>query len=113
MPYDFNLKIENNHLIIGDIDANELAEEFKTPLYVIDEEKVRNNYNKLFTAFSSKYEDLHMCYAAKANTSLAVLKILEDEGSYIDAVSPGEIYTALLAGFKPDRIVFTGNNVTT
>ena len=112
MPYDFNLKKENNHLIIGNIDANELAEKYKTPLYVIDEEKVRNNYNKLYTAFNSKYEDLHMCYAAKANTSLAVMKILEDEGSYIDAVSPGEIYTALLAGFTPERIVFTGNNVT-
>ena len=42
----------------------------------------------------------------------SVMKILEDEGSYIDAVSPGEIYTALLAGFTPERIVFTGNNVT-
>ncbi|RAP52350.1 MAG: diaminopimelate decarboxylase [Methanosphaera sp. rholeuAM270] len=112
MPYDFNLKIKDNHLIIGEIDANDLAKEFKTPLYVIDEEKVRENYNKLFSAFSSKYADIHMCYAAKANTSLAVLKILEDEGSYIDAVSPGEIYTALLAGFTPDRIMFTGNNVT-
>ena len=79
MPYDFNLKTENNHLIIGEIDANELAEKYSTPLYVIDEQKVRENYNKLFTAFSSKYEDLHMCYAAKANTSLAVLKILEDD----------------------------------
>ena len=47
MPYDFNLKKENNHLIIGNIDANELAEKYKTPLYVIDEEKVRNNYIKL------------------------------------------------------------------
>ena len=114
MPYDFksNLNIKDDHLFIGDVDANKLAEEYKTPLYVIDEQKVRSNYQKLYNAFSSKYEDLHMCYAAKANTSLAVMKILEDEGSYIDAVSPGEIYTALLAGFTPDRIVFTGNNVT-
>lgn len=112
MSYDFNLKIKDNHLMIGDIDANDLAEKYQTPLYVIDEQKVRENYNKLFNAFSSKYENLHMCYAAKANTSLAILKILEDEGSYIDAVSPGEIYTALLAGFTPDRIVYTGNNIT-
>ncbi len=113
MPYDFNTKIEDNHLIIGEVDANDLAEKYKTPLYVIDEEIVRENYNKLYTAFSSKYPDLHMCYAAKANTSLAVMKILESEGSFIDAVSTGEIYTALLAGFTPDRIVFTGNNITT
>ncbi len=113
MPYDFNTKIIDNHLYIGDVDANDLAEKYKTPLYVIDEQRVRDNYKKLYTAFSSKYPDLHMCYAAKANTSLAVMKILESEGSFIDAVSTGEIYTALLAGFSPDRIVFTGNNVTT
>ena len=53
MPYDFNLKKENNHLIIGNIDANDLAEKYGTPLYVIDEEKIRDNYNKLYTAFSS------------------------------------------------------------
>ena len=112
MAYDFNLKTKDNHLMIGDIDANDLAEKYNTPLYVIDEQKIRDNYKKLYQAFSSKYENLHMCYAAKANTSLAVLKILLDEGSYIDAVSPGEIYTALLAGFTPDRIVYTGNNIT-
>lgn len=108
----FNLKVEHDHLYIGDVDANDIAEKYGTPLYVIDEQKVRNNYQKLYNAFSEKYSKLHMCYAAKANTSLAVLRILEEEGSYIDAVSPGEIYTALLAGFTPERIVFTGNNVT-
>ena len=113
MVYDFNLKTKDNHLMIGDLDANDLAEEYQTPLYVIDEQKVRENYNKLYTAFSSKYPKLHMCYAAKANTALAVMKILKTEGSYIDAVSPGEIYTALRVGFKPEEIMFTGNNVTT
>lgn len=39
------------------------------------------------------------------------MKILNDEGSGIDAVSPGEIYIALVAGFKPEEILFTGNNV--
>ena len=40
------------------------------------------------------------------------MRILKDEGSNIDAVSPGEIYTALLVGFKPEKILYTGNNVT-
>lgn len=52
-----------------------------------------------------------MYYACKANTNLAVMRILEEEGSGIDAVSPGEVYTSLLAGFNPSRILFTGNNV--
>lgn len=50
-------------------------------------------------------------FVCKANTNLAVMKILENEGSGID-VSPGEIYTSLLAGFEPERILYTGNNVT-
>ena len=53
-----------------------------------------------------------MYYACKANTNLSVMRILEKTGSGIDAVSPGEIYTSLLAGFDPSKIIYTGNNVT-
>ena len=74
--------------------------------------KIRDNYNRLYNAFSSQYEDFKIFYACKANTNLAVMRILEQEGSCIDAVSPGEVYTALLAGFEPERILYTGNNVT-
>ncbi|BDZ70096.1 diaminopimelate decarboxylase [Methanobacterium petrolearium] len=104
---------ERGNLDIGGADALELAKEYGTPLYVIDEMRVRDNYQRVHQAFSQEYADFQIFYAAKANTNLAVMKILEQEGSGIDAVSPGEIYTALLAGFDPDRILFTGNNVTT
>ncbi|MBV1767188.1 MAG: diaminopimelate decarboxylase, partial [Methanobacterium sp.] len=57
------------------------------------------------------YADFQIFYACKANTNLAVMRILEEEGSGIDAVSPGEIYTSLLAGFEGDRVLYTGNNV--
>ena len=50
MAYDFNLKTKDNHLMIGDIDANDLAEKYNTPLYVIDEQKIRDNYKKLYQA---------------------------------------------------------------
>lgn len=53
-----------------------------------------------------------MFYACKANTNLAVMKILESEGCCIDAVSPGEVYTAKKLGFAGERILFTGNNIT-
>jgi diaminopimelate decarboxylase len=110
---DFDLKTnEKGNLIIGGADAIELADSYKTPLYVIDENRIRDNYNRLFEAFSTYYPDFKMFYACKANTNLAVMKILEKEGSGIDAVSPGEIYTSLLAGFEPSRILYTGNNVT-
>lgn len=110
---DFNLeKNEKGNLSIGGKDALELAEEYGTPLYVIDENRLRENYKKLYEAFSSKYNDFKIFYACKANTNLAVMRILEEEGSSIDAVSPGEIYTALLAGYSPEKILYTGNNVT-
>lgn len=111
-----NLHFKTNqkgNLEIGGADALELAENYETPLYVIDEMRIRENYQRLYQAFSQNYQDFKIFYAAKANTNLAVMRILEQEGSSIDAVSPGEIYTALLAGFEPERILFTGNNVTT
>ena len=110
-----NFDLETNkkgNLSIGGADALELADEYKTPLYVIDEMKIRGNYRRLYKAFSKQYDNFNMYYACKANTNLAVMKILEEEGSGIDAVSPGEIYTSLLAGFDPSKILYTGNNVT-
>lgn len=104
---------EKGNLEIGGADALELAQDYGTPLYAIDEMRVRENYQRVHKAFSSEYSDFKIFYAAKANTNLAVMRILEQEGSSIDAVSPGEIYTALLAGFEPERILYTGNNVTT
>ncbi len=89
-----------------------LADQYQTPLYVIDEDRIKNNYKRLYNAFSSHYNDFKMYYACKANTNLSVMRILEKEGSGIDAVSPGEIYTSLLAGFDPSKILYTGNNVT-
>ena len=110
---DFDLKTnEKGNLTIGGSDVTELADQYKTPLYVIDEERIKNNYKRLNEAFSSQYSDFKIFYACKANTNLAVMKILENQGSGIDAVSPGEIYTSLLAGFEPSRILYTGNNVT-
>jgi len=111
-----NLHYQTNdkgHLAIGGADALELAREYGTPLYVVDEMRVRENYQRVHEAFSQEYKKFQIFYAAKANTNLAVMRILEQEGSGIDAVSPGEIYTSLLAGFEPERILYTGNNVTT
>ncbi len=110
---DFNLKTnEKGNLTIGGIDVHELADQYKTPLYVIEEDRIKSNYKRLYNAFSSHYNDFKMYYACKANTNLSVMRILEKEGSGIDAVSPGEIYTSLLAGFDPSKILYTGNNVT-
>ncbi|MEJ8542016.1 diaminopimelate decarboxylase [Methanothermobacter wolfeii] len=103
---------DKGHLTIGGADAVDLADRYGTPLYVIDEMRIRDNYRRLYRAFSERYSRFQIFYACKANTGLAVMRILEEEGSGIDAVSPGEIYTSLMAGFEPERILYTGNNVT-
>ena len=110
---DLNIKINNkNHLDIGGADAVEIAEEFGTPTYVIDEARIRDNYNRFYSAFTKYYSDFKVFYACKANTNLAVMKILESEGCSIDAVSPGEVHISKMLGFSGDRILFTGNNIT-
>ncbi len=110
---DLNIKInDNDHLDIGGADAVEIADKYGTPVYVIDEDRIRENYNRFYSAFSRYYPKFKVFYACKANTNFAVMKILEQEGCCIDAVSPGEVYISKKMGFSGDRILFTGNNVT-
>ena len=102
---------KNNVMLFGGIPVTEIADEFGTPVYVTDEKRLRENYRNLYGAFA-KHMDTKIHFACKANSSLAVLKILESEGSGIDAVSVGEVLTCLKAGFTPDRIMYTGVNVS-
>jgi diaminopimelate decarboxylase len=98
-------------LYFDGVSAAELAEAFDTPLYVVSENRIRNNYQRLHDALTRNYGKIRVYYAAKANSNLAVLKILETEGAYLDAVSPGEVFMALTTGFTPSRILFTGTSV--
>ena len=86
-------------------------EEFGSPVYVTDEARLRENFCRIRDAFS-KYIDTRVHYACKANTNLSILKILEQEGAGIDAVSIGEVLTCLKAGYSPNRIMYTGVNVS-
>jgi diaminopimelate decarboxylase len=98
-------------LYFDGVSAVELAEKFDTPLYVVSESRIRGNYQRLCNALARNYEKVRVYYAAKANSNLSVLKILEKEGAGLDAVSPGEVFMALTTGFTPDRILFTGTSV--
>lgn len=103
---DLNIKVnDKNHLDIGGADACDIVDEFGTPTYVIDENRIRDNYNRFYNAFSKYYPDFKVFYACKANTNLAVMKILESEGCCIDAVSPGEVHISKMLGFSGDRIL--------
>lgn len=88
-----------------------LAEKFDTPLYVMSETRIRQNYRRLLNALSRHFQKIRIYYSAKANTNLSVLRILKEEGAYIDTVSVGEVYLALEAGFPRNMVLFTGTNV--
>lgn len=90
----------------------DLVERFGTPLYVTDENAIRQNYRRIRDAFKP-YMPVRVLYACKANAALAILRVLEREGSFIDAVSIGEVDACLRAGFPPGRILYTGVNVST
>lgn len=104
---------DKGHLCIGGVDTVELANEYGTPLYVLDEDKIRENcrrYNEeLKKHFGAESAAL---YASKALCFKGIYPIVESEGMCADVVSPGEIYTALAAGFSPSKIFFHGNNKT-
>jgi len=105
------LENRNGILYIDGVSTLELAEKFDTPLYVMSERRIRENYQRLYKALTKHYGKIRIYYSAKANTNLTILKILWKEGAYLDAVSPGEVFLAIKAGFKPDRILFTGTSV--
>ncbi|MFC7045039.1 diaminopimelate decarboxylase [Halobacteriaceae archaeon GCM10025711] len=83
-----------------------LADEFGTPLYVLDLDRVRQNYARLADAFPDA--DVH--YAAKANTGRAVLATLAAEGAGVECASAGEVQRALDAGFDAGRLHYTAVN---
>ncbi len=77
-----------------------------TPLYVYSAETIRRSYRELDEAFHLHPHRIH--YAMKANSSLAVLRLLRDAGSGVDANSIGEVELAMRAGYAPSDIVFSG-----
>ena len=103
---------DNGSMKIGGVRAAEIAERYGTPVYVTDENAVRENYRRIRDAFKP-HMPVRVLYACKANASLAILRILQQEGSHIDAVSVGEVDVCLRAGFAPQRILYTGVNVST
>lgn len=91
------------------VDLEALANEFGTPLYVYDANKIIHQLKTLKTAFSNS--DVRIKYAAKALTNLSVLKLLRKHGSDVDVVSIQEAQLALKAGFEPSQIMYTPSGV--
>src|SRR5699024_4989329 len=112
---------DKGHLEIGGLDAVQLAEEYGTPLYVYDIEKVRANCRVFTETFNESQVSSQVTYASKAFSYIAILlvikaeglildSVIEEEGLSLDVVSEGELYTALKAGFPVEKIHMHGNN---
>ena len=101
---------EKGNLSIGGVDASELAKEFKTPLYVMDQELIETTIDKMKEAFKSTRFNTRIAYAGKAFLSTGMIKLVESKGLDLDVVSGGELYTAHKAGFPMNKVHLHGNN---
>lgn len=105
---------EKGHLTIGGCDTVELAKEYGTPLYVLDENTIRETCRSYVNSFKKFYDGNGMpMYASKALSCKELCRIVNEENLGLDVVSGGEIYTALQAGFPMEKVHFHGNNKTT
>ncbi len=104
---------EKGHLTAGGMDTVELAQQYGTPLYVMDEQVVRSTLRRFHDSINRFYDgkgSVH--YASKAFSCMEMCRIVASEGDGLDAVSIGELYTALKAGFPMEKVGFHGNNKT-
>ncbi len=102
-------RVSHETKFFGNTDPYKLTEKYDTPLYVYNENILRNRCRDLKSLIS--YSKFTVNYSPKANSSLELLKIVRDEGLRVDAMSPGEIFINMKAGYKPEEIFYIGNNV--
>ena len=113
MLYDHLSVSSNGHLLIDGADTVSLAKEFGTPLYVLSEDRIRENCRKYTKAFRECFpEGSMLLYAGKALCFRGIYPIIGSEGFGADVVSAGEIFTALSAGFPAEKLYFHGTNKT-
>ena len=104
------LEEKNNQLYIDGVSAIELANRFGTPLFVFSESRIRHNIERIKRA--EKFVDckLKVCYAAKANSNMAILRTVKDAECDLEVNSGGELWKALKIGFKGEQIIFNGTS---
>ena len=105
------LEDRKGSLFFDGCSVKELAQKYDTPLYLVSEKRLRDNYNRIHDALIRNYKYARVYYAAKANSNLTILKILQTQGAYLDTVSPGEVFMGLMSGYAPDRLLFTGTSL--
>lgn len=100
------LSYQQGLLAIEEVSTQQLVQQYGTPLYVYSKKAVLEAYQAYSDSFAEI--DHQICYAVKANSNLAVLKLLAEAGAGFDLVSSGELARVLAAGADPSKIVFSG-----
>ena len=101
---------KEGHLEIGGIDTVTLAKTYGTPLYVMDEAHIRHMCGLFKEHFQLEGIETEVIYASKAFLTLAMCRLIAEEGLSLDVVSGGELYTAMKANFPLEDVYFHGNN---
>ena len=102
---------QKGHLTFAGYDTTDLAQKYGTPLYLMDEDKIREHIREYKTAFEKYFPQGSMPeFASKSFSCKQIYRIMAEEQMNIDVVSCGEIYTAATAGFPMERSFFHGNN---
>ena len=104
---------EQGHLCLGGQDTVELAEKYGTPLYLLDEDRIRERCRTYMSAMKEAFGELSLpLYASKAASFKQIYRIMKEEGMGIDVVSSGEVCTAVSVDFPMERAYFHSNNKT-
>ncbi|MBR0447782.1 MAG: diaminopimelate decarboxylase [Clostridia bacterium] len=108
-----NLSVDGERLLFAGQDTTKLAEQYGTPLYLMDEDRIRNRARTYRDALQECFGDKgHALFASKACSFKRMYAIMAEEGLGVDVVSGGELTTALKAGFPMERVYFHSNNKT-
>ena len=106
------LETRAGHLTIDGVDAERLAVQHGSPLYVFSENRIIDNVRSLRRAVESVHPRAKICYASKANSNMSVLDAVRRGGADVEVNSGGELFKAKKIGFRPDQIVFNGVSKT-
>lgn len=108
-----NIQVRDGTLYFAGHNTVQLAQKYGTPLYLMDETRIRENCRMYLRAFRRHFgENARPLYASKAASFKRMYEIMRSEGMGVDVVSAGEIHTAALAGFPMEQAYFHGNNKT-
>ena len=106
-------KVINNEAYLNNHKLSDIAKEYKTPLYVMDDVHLRNTLDNYKNYFKGNTFNPYVVYASKAFMTPYICNLMTEYNYYMDSVSIGDLYVAQYSGFNMEHIVFHGNNKST